>query len=344
MSCRGLRLRIAVVFLAAATAAGVVSCGGVDVGAPETAASDVALGTSAIDQGLQDEAKPSERHSAGSADGVEDNAADSDASVTEPDAGASEPAAVADGFAVDDADADIDAGDVAMLDIQEPLSDETVPGAPGEGGGRAVPDVLAPFYALAPDGAWFSDLPGDAAQLVVISDIGGEVRAAFFEEVTGSGWVERHELGARAWGGSNGIRVKQREGDRVTPVGQFPVLEAFYIDNEPETGLETFRITQDTYWVDDPASTFYNRRVEGDADMDWNSAEHMISYYGSYKYGFVVGYNTDCIPGLGSAVFFTVASRDTLGCVGVSESACLAFLVALDIDKHPYILIVSDYS
>ena len=204
-----------------------------------------------------------------------------------------------------------------------------------------IPDILAPYYEKAPDGASFFDLPESTAQLVVVDDNDGTIRAFFFEKDKDNKWSEVHELETRAWGGSNGIRPKQREGDKVTPVGQFPIVEAFYINEEPKTKLEIFKITNDTYWVDDPDSVYYNQRIEGTQDKDWNSAEHMISYASSYKYGFVIGYNLDCTPGLGSAVFFHIAQRNTIGCVGVSETACLQFLAALDKDKTPYILIVS---
>ena len=206
---------------------------------------------------------------------------------------------------------------------------------------REIPEVLAPYYEKAPDGASYFNLPENTAQLVVVDDADGVIRALFFEKYAGDNWLEVQEFSTQAWGGSNGIRPKQREGDRVTPVGQFPILEAFYIDKKPETKLDTFRITNETYWVDDPGSVFYNTRVEGTGSKDWNSAEHMISYPGSYKYGFVIGYNLDCVPGLGSAVFFHIAQRNTIGCVGVSEEACLKYLAMLDKSKTPYILIVS---
>jgi L,D-peptidoglycan transpeptidase YkuD (ErfK/YbiS/YcfS/YnhG family) len=207
---------------------------------------------------------------------------------------------------------------------------------------QEMPDILASYYKRAPDGVSYFDLPESTAQLVVVDDSDGTISTHFFELDDTNGWTELTELKAQAWGGSNGIRSKQHEGDKVTPVGQFQVLEAFYIDIEPKTGLDIFRITNDTYWVDDPDSVFYNKRIEGTDNKDWKSAEHMISYPNSYKYGFVIGYNPDCTPGLGSAVFFHVAERNTIGCVGVSEKTCLQYLAILDKDLSPYILIVSN--
>ena len=215
------------------------------------------------------------------------------------------------------------------------------PASPTDSETKGIPEILAKYYAKAPADASYFDLPETTTQLVVVDDTSGTIRVHFFER-SDSEWTELTGLSAQAWGGGNGIKPKQREGDKVTPVGQFPILDAFYIDDKPETGLDAFHITNDTYWVDDPNSVFYNQHVEGTQNMDWNSAEHMISYPGSYKYGFVIGYNLDCIPGLGSAVFFHIAQRNTLGCVGVSEENCLKYLAKLDKGRSPYILIVSD--
>lgn len=58
--------------------------------------------------------------------------------------------------------------------------------------------------------------------------------------------------------------------------------------NAPNTGLTTFKITNDTYRVDDPNSAYYNKRVDGTQNKDWNSAEYMIDHPTEYEYGFVI--------------------------------------------------------
>lgn len=140
--------------------------------------------------------------------------------------------------------------------------------------------------------------------------------------------------------GENGVSRESYEGSRMTPAGVFPVGEAFYIEEKPETGLDTFQITENTYWVDDVDSELYNQRVELDGEKQWQSAEHMIEYTDAYRYGFVVEFNQNPIePGRGSAIFFHVGSRPTLGCVAVSEDMVLAYLAQLSKDMHPYIVI-----
>ena len=78
--------------------------------------------------------------------------------------------------------------------------------------------------------------------------------------------------------------------------------------------------------------------MEGSQYQDWSSAEHMIDY-SSYEYGFVIGYNLDCVKGAGSAIFFHIGSGPTAGCVATSSDMVLSYLSKLSAQSHPYILI-----
>ena len=140
--------------------------------------------------------------------------------------------------------------------------------------------------------------------------------------------------------GANGVSRDSYEGSRMTPAGVFPIGDAFYIEETPQTGLDMFRVTENTYWVDDPESEQYNQRVELSGEKTWNSAEHMIEYASAYKYGFVVNFNMNPVePGRGSAIFFHVGNQPTLGCIATSEDMVLLYLSKLSADQHPYIVI-----
>lgn len=179
-----------------------------------------------------------------------------------------------------------------------------------------------------------------AKQLVVVRSQGNSAVIDIYQANSNGLWSD---MGMTAYGfvGQNGVDEKSVEGDYKTPYGLYPVGDMFYIDTYPQTGLNSFQVTDQTYWVDDPNSAYYNQRVEGTANMDWTSAEHMMSYYASYKYGFVIDYNVNpIVPGKGSAIFFHVGSAPTAGCVAVSESDMLSYLSVLDKNENPYILIV----
>ena len=182
----------------------------------------------------------------------------------------------------------------------------------------------------------------NCTQLVTVSAKGITADIRFFTYENGQ-WQERTGMRTSGFVGRNGVTSPdyKREGDGCTPKGLYPVGLGFYIPSMPNSGLDMFQVTQDTYWVDDPDSRYYNQRVEGTENKDWKSAEHMISYTRQYQYGFVVDYNMDpIVKGKGSAIFFHVSTTSTAGCIATSESMVLSYLAQLDKAQRPHILIV----
>lgn len=176
-------------------------------------------------------------------------------------------------------------------------------------------------------------------QLVTVNSDGSSAQIDLYQ-LTNNTWVREEDLSCSGFVGANGVTEDMHEGSNATPKGFFPISEAFYISEQPETDLSLFQITNDTYWIDDPDSAFYNRRVEGTENKDWNSAEHMIDYTVAYEYGFVVDYNTEAVYNAGSAIFFHVSYNPTAGCVGTSRDMVLKYIAALDLSEKPYIVIV----
>lgn len=176
-------------------------------------------------------------------------------------------------------------------------------------------------------------------QLIVVKSEQEQAEISMYVCDTDGRW---NDVGLSTTGyvGSNGVSRDSYEGSRMTPAGVFPVGDAFYIEDAPETGLSTFQVTENTYWVDDADSELYNQRVELDGEKTWSSAEHMIEYPQAYKYGFVVNFNMNPVePGRGSAIFFHVGNQATLGCIATSEDMVLAYLEKLSKDQNPYIVI-----
>ena len=176
-------------------------------------------------------------------------------------------------------------------------------------------------------------------QLVTVESAGSEAQISFYE-LQNNEWLSNDDLCCAGYVGHNGVTENMHEGGYATPKGLYAVGEAFYIDDIPTTGLDIFQITDQTYWVYDPDSSMYNRRVEGRENADWNSAEHMIDYRPNYDYGFVINYNTEAIYNAGSAIFFHYSGSPTAGCVGTSTNMVLQYLAVLDKTKNPYILIL----
>ena len=193
---------------------------------------------------------------------------------------------------------------------------------------------------LASAGYSVNDLTSDCKQLITVNSSGSYAEISFFQLNENGIWKEDKDLMTDGYVGSNGVSKDSYEGSKMTPIGLYEVGQAFYIDTVPQTLLDIFQVTNDTYWVDDPNSKFYNQHIEGLENQDWNSAEHMIDYYNSYRFGFVIEFNTkNTIPGKGSAIFFHISSQSTRGCVGVPEGMMLKYLSKLNKYYTPYILI-----
>lgn len=202
----------------------------------------------------------------------------------------------------------------------------------------SVPDELTEL--LARDGKTAEALRQSGCEQLITVDASGSSAQIDFYTLGGSRWTKDDNLSCVGYVGANGITEDMHEGGYATPKGLYPIGDAFYINDKPATGLGTFAVTEDTYWVDDPNSKYYNKRVEGTADMDWSSAEHMIDYTTAYEYGCVIDYNPDAVYNAGSAIFFHVSYSSTAGCVGTDRDMVLRYLAQLQASKNPYILIV----
>lgn len=201
----------------------------------------------------------------------------------------------------------------------------------------SAPDTMTEI--LAQGGSSLQQLSDiGCTQLVTVSSSGSSAQLRFFS-CENNTWTEDETLSCSGFVGRNGVTSDMHEGGNASPFGLYHIGDAFYINDQPATGLNSFRITSDTYWVDDPDSSHYNQHMEGTAEKDWNSAEHMIDISG-YRYGFVIDYNTAAAYGKGSAIFFHISSNPTAGCVGTDESSVLAYLAKLNASANPFIMIV----
>lgn len=174
------------------------------------------------------------------------------------------------------------------------------------------------------------------SQLVLVDSYGSQADIYIFSK-NGDFWVNEN-LDCKGYIGISGVGNKKNHKDNITPNGLYSIQDAFHINEHPLTWLNTFRITDNTYWVDDNESDMYNQKVEG--EQEWNSAIHMIDF-NKYKYGFVIGYNTEypADKTMGSAVFMECGSEPTSGSIAVSEEMMLHYLNVLNAGKSPHILI-----
>ena len=140
--------------------------------------------------------------------------------------------------------------------------------------------------------------------------------------------------------GENGSGYEITADSKKTPAGLWSAGEGFYISEQPDTTYPLFRITEDTYWVTDEKSKFFNHKVEGIEEKDWQTADHMISSEKSYQYGLVINYNIDHPEaGKGSAVFMHCGNTPTEGCIALPEDTMKMILEWLDENSNTLIWI-----
>ena len=145
--------------------------------------------------------------------------------------------------------------------------------------------------------------------------------ATFFDLAVGR-W------GARFWGrrfpcaiGRGGIGQKRTEGDNVTPVGCFKILDVYQrLDRKRSLALGS-DVRLDARWSDDPSDPCYNRLRAADPTF---SSERMRRSDQLYDLVAVLDFNSEqVVRGAGSAIFLHVwrAPRyPTAGCVAFEKA------------------------
>jgi L,D-peptidoglycan transpeptidase YkuD (ErfK/YbiS/YcfS/YnhG family) len=185
--------------------------------------------------------------------------------------------------------------------------------------------------------------PPASRQVITVQPIGAvpNVEVRLWER-NGDSW--RITLGP--WPGvvgSSGIAPTptKREGDKRTPAGCFPLGPAFGEAPAGDTRLDYFQATANDFWIDDPVSPDYNRRVVGPRPSC--SHERLRRDDHQYRRAAVIGYNTEQpVPGRGSAIFLHVwrgPGLGTDGCVALAADHVDQLLRRLDKSREPVIVI-----
>lgn len=144
----------------------------------------------------------------------------------------------------------------------------------------------------------------------------------------GGSWQPTMTTTGRAAAG--GFTDSKQEGDDRSPVGSFPVTEAFGVAN-PGTRLpyRTLRASGDC-WGATPGRAEYNEYYSGpcrDGDEDLSA----IMQRGPYRQAMVIDYNRPrAVPGRGSAIFLHVGGvTPTTGCISIPEADVRAVMRTL---------------
>lgn len=150
--------------------------------------------------------------------------------------------------------------------------------------------------------------------------------------------------------GENGVGKNYGEGKSITPEGKFNIGFC-YSDESVETGLKFKRVTENSVFVDDERSQYYNMLV----DRNW--VESGMSYENTYAQFTERDLYSACIfiehngdgespgtsrPGEGSVITICGIKgelKETLGCIDIKSYDMTKLLKCLDADLNPVIII-----
>jgi L,D-peptidoglycan transpeptidase YkuD (ErfK/YbiS/YcfS/YnhG family) len=190
-----------------------------------------------------------------------------------------------------------------------------------------------------PLGAAQAAPPAASSQVVTVETASatattGQLRAW---ERSGGGW--RMVAGPYSvFVGSSGVGAA-REGGSTTPVGTFPLTEAFGRLPNPGTAMPYFQSDTSDWWDSNTSSPTYNTHVRRTTSPG-GASENLYRAGAVYDYAVNIGYNLARVPGAGSAFFLHVSNgQPTAGCVSMDRNALVGILRWLRPDAQPQIII-----
>ncbi|WP_422746931.1 L,D-transpeptidase family protein [Mycobacterium sp. WMMD1722] len=136
--------------------------------------------------------------------------------------------------------------------------------------------------------------------------------------------------------GELGVGVSQDDVFR-TPIGRFPLDQAFGREPNPGTRMPFFQATDEDWWDEDVDSPTYNTHVRS-VDKPSGDAENLYDSGPIYDYAVNIAHNPQRIPGRSAGIFLHVTDGDpTWGCVAIDRDQMRTVLQWLDPAQHPQI-------
>ncbi|AQA06765.1 hypothetical protein BVC93_27120 [Mycobacterium sp. MS1601] len=124
-----------------------------------------------------------------------------------------------------------------------------------------------------------------------------------------------------------------------TPVGTFPLGQAFGREPNPGTRLPYFQTTDEDWWDEEPESPTYNLHVHS-PESPSDDAENLFDSGIIYDYAVLIEHNPERIPGRSAGIFLHVTDGEpTWGCVAVDRDQMRRILTWLDPAAAPQITV-----
>ena len=138
--------------------------------------------------------------------------------------------------------------------------------------------------------------------------------------------------------GKRGIGSKKKEGDLITPTGQYKIKYILYRKDrikKIQSKIRKIIINKNMGWCDDPRSKKYNKLV----NLPFNdNYEKLFKRQNIYDIILVLNYNMSPIrKNKGSAIFIHIAKKNyekTKGCIAIKKVELLKILKEIKINTR----------
>jgi L,D-peptidoglycan transpeptidase YkuD (ErfK/YbiS/YcfS/YnhG family) len=148
-----------------------------------------------------------------------------------------------------------------------------------------------------------------------------------------SGYLKYKNLKLKCTLGKAGVGIKKREGDNITPMGTYKILNIYYRKDRIKkisSKLRLIEITKHLGWCDDPDSKYYNKLIKSPTKYSY---ERFFRKDNVYDLVLVLNYNMNpIIKNKGSAIFIHVAKKNkkTAGCIALSKIDLMHLIKKID--------------
>ena len=143
--------------------------------------------------------------------------------------------------------------------------------------------------------------------------------------------------------GKRGIGQKNKEGDLITPIGQYKIRYILYRKDrikKIQSKLKKIVIKKSMGWCDDTKSKKYNKLINLPFNYNY---ERLFRKENIYDIILVLNYNMSPIKkNKGSAIFIHIAKKNykkTLGCIAINKTDLLKLLKKIKINTKAMIVL-----
>ena len=138
--------------------------------------------------------------------------------------------------------------------------------------------------------------------------------------------------------GKRGIGYKKKEGDLITPIGQYKIKFILYRKDrikKIQSKIKKVVIKKNMGWCDDPNSKKYNKLINLPFNFKY---EKLFKKENTYDIILVLNYNMNPIKkNKGSAIFIHVAKKNykkTKGCIAIGKTQLLKIIKKIKINTE----------